>query len=928
MADLTRSTGSCRPSAQDGFVTVQSGISICAGSTSTCASTAPTFRCTLTPTGTRPSALRMRTASPRVWACSGAASPIRSPVWRSMLADGRLLQIGASRMLRRGAGAIAAGPARPAQPVLRRRGRRRAGHRAGSRPGARPVGGAHGRWDLPADRFAIRRSRPRRTGGAGAASRRFAGRGPAAGSSRSPSASRVGPGELHARVAAVRGHPTRPAPRVEVATEAERAGVPPTTTAAGPGHPARRGAPPPRTLRGHRRLRPLRAGARGLRWAREVDVGAQGTRIAAYFGRRRGQPRCALHLRGRRRARAPGARPSSQAWCSSPGSTPYPTGRVWSGWAGCAAVRSDHPGALRAVAGARSVRHAAGHRAARPRQGAPWAGPVTTVRARRPGRGRRPAGSSLAGLVKRYAPGAASCSSSASTSPATTSARASSPTSTGSSTTWARTTRWRVPDSSPSTAARSSGGTTGALVGRVPRLRRCPGYGTRRGYQTGHTWHVRRDVYDALLLEHARSSGRGDDGVLGGDASSTRRRAQAVTSATAASFAPGSWSMPRGQRTEVARRAGTLTFDPELQNVAVYAYFEGARLDPALSGTWEKSRIAVVSTNVGWIWYIPLAPGFLSVGVVTSRDVLAKRAAGVDRRLLRRPVRSCPEVRAILRGRRHECATPARTPTCCSSATTATRSRLHGPGWALCGDAAGFVDPILSIGCYLAHAAASHLAYCCARCCRGRGRRGARLPRLRGAGPVRACGAFRRMTYMFYGFNESKESWWWEARAHPQRARPACFREGQARLPGARHRLRDQPSGLSGGHRRFGVTSSRTSTGTWSRPKGSSPTTVRRAAVCTGARSRSVPSHGSSRWRGLDACERSQRVTFPDAPGDDASVRAPALAVTLLALPARSRREAPRRRARQLTPEESSTVVPQLSPLLRGLVDMGVLATG
>ncbi len=182
----------------------------------------------------------------------------------------------------------------------------------------------------------------------------------------------------------------------------------------------------------------------------------------------------------------------------------------------------------------------------------------------------------------------------------------------------------------------------------------------------------------------------------------------------------------------------------------------------------------MVSIDVGWIWYIPLAQGLISVGVVTSRDVLVNRKQASITEFFEEHLRTCPELAPLLSG-----ATRVRYPGADSDVLVIkdycySVSRLHGPNWALCGDAAGFVDPILSIGCYLAHAAASHLAHALGSLLSGDPIDQALCFRAYEEQVQFSLQAFRRITYMFYGFNDSKESWWWEAkRILSARALPA-----------------------------------------------------------------------------------------------------------------------------------------------------------
>jgi flavin-dependent dehydrogenase len=96
----------------------------------------------------------------------------------------------------------------------------------------------------------------------------------------------------------------------------------------------------------------------------------------------------------------------------------------------------------------------------------------------------------------------------------------------------------------------------------------------------------------------------------------------------------------------------------------------------------------------GWCWRIPL-PGRLSVGVVMNKDAAA-RLGGTPEERLEAAIARDPLLSAAGAGRRR-----------LTGVFTYTNYQLvsargHGPGWAMAGDAFGFVDPMLSPGVYLA----------------------------------------------------------------------------------------------------------------------------------------------------------------------------------------------------------------------------------
>ena len=96
----------------------------------------------------------------------------------------------------------------------------------------------------------------------------------------------------------------------------------------------------------------------------------------------------------------------------------------------------------------------------------------------------------------------------------------------------------------------------------------------------------------------------------------------------------------------------------------------------------------------GWNWRIPL-PGRMSVGVVINKDTAAQLGATPEERL-EAAISRDPVLAAAGPNRRRL------TGVFTYTNYQLVSSRGHGPGWAMVGDAFGFVDPMLSPGVYLA----------------------------------------------------------------------------------------------------------------------------------------------------------------------------------------------------------------------------------
>ncbi|MDC0743938.1 NAD(P)/FAD-dependent oxidoreductase [Polyangium mundeleinium] len=210
---------------------------------------------------------------------------------------------------------------------------------------------------------------------------------------------------------------------------------------------------------------------------------------------------------------------------------------------------------------------------------------------------------------------------------------------------------------------------------------------------------------------------------------------------------------------------GGRVFDPHMNNYAVYGYWSGAEWKILYRGTRDRTNVFICSVDKGWIWYIPVAQDLISVGVVTNTAHFKDALQSQDpESFYHETIQGCPEVRGLLSratnrddfiggGKRisvtRDWSSWAKSPT--------------GPGWATAGDAAIFVDPILSSGVTLAMQSGHRAAYTYRT---ARARRD--LPEdalwrayadyIRGE-----AGSFLRLARYFYGNNRAAPSWWWEA---------------------------------------------------------------------------------------------------------------------------------------------------------------------
>jgi flavin-dependent dehydrogenase len=140
-------------------------------------------------------------------------------------------------------------------------------------------------------------------------------------------------------------------------------------------------------------------------------------------------------------------------------------------------------------------------------------------------------------------------------------------------------------------------------------------------------------------------------------------------------------------------RLGFRRPDPRLRKVAVYAHYEGISRPEGRRG----GDIRIVSRpDLGWFWFIPLAGGRMSVGVVVDLAVHNARSHASLEETLAAYIEETPQAAALCRSARR--VSPVR-----SEADFSYHSDRHaGDRFLIAGDAGAFLDPVFSTGVMLA----------------------------------------------------------------------------------------------------------------------------------------------------------------------------------------------------------------------------------
>ena len=135
-----------------------------------------------------------------------------------------------------------------------------------------------------------------------------------------------------------------------------------------------------------------------------------------------------------------------------------------------------------------------------------------------------------------------------------------------------------------------------------------------------------------------------------------------------------------GRDSLLSRKFGWKDRDADLNKIAVWSYFKGAKRDPGLD---EGATTVAYVPQKGWFWYIPLHSDIVSVGVVGEPGYLYRDTRDPDA-IFHREVEACAWIRdhiSVGAAGASRCASPASTritrsaSAATASAWSATRSR-------------------------------------------------------------------------------------------------------------------------------------------------------------------------------------------------------------------------------------------------------------
>ena len=274
-----------------------------------------------------------------------------------------------------------------------------------------------------------------------------------------------------------------------------------------------------------------------------------------------------------------------------------------------------------------------------------------------------------------------------------------------------------------------------------------------------HSYQVWRPQFDQILLDNAKAQGvtvleghqvtkvifDGDEAIgvefTNAQGESGEAQCRFVVDAS-------------GQSTLLARHLGSKQWDPFFRNLAVYAYFTGAKPLPEP----DQNNIFIESYRYGWLWSIPLHTGRTSVGAVVDSAIGQE---GIQQNgakaFLEAQLAQSGHTRAML-----ENAEMDSEPTVVMD-WSYTAEKLYGPGYILAGDAACFVDPLFSSGVHLA-LMSGVLAAAYVTTALNNASMADEAGQVYQELYLKEYNQFREMARLFYSSNLSAESYFWEAR--------------------------------------------------------------------------------------------------------------------------------------------------------------------
>ena len=229
---------------------------------------------------------------------------------------------------------------------------------------------------------------------------------------------------------------------------------------------------------------------------------------------------------------------------------------------------------------------------------------------------------------------------------------------------------------------------------------------------SSYGYHVERSVFDKILLDRAIELGTDvmqpcrvkevlvEEGRVVG-VSYIDRDTEEVREVRARFTIDGS-----GPASVVGRKMTTRTYDDRMRQTSLFTYYKDVAGEPE----GQEGHVVVTTGPMGWFWYIPMNSdelGEASVGLVTGQEFRPQIKEMGAERFFEAALAATPKVQAML-GPNAKRVGGYRA----IQDWAFVCGQLAGPGYFLAGDAAAFIDPLLSTGVTLAMLAAYSASVC------------------------------------------------------------------------------------------------------------------------------------------------------------------------------------------------------------------------
>ncbi|MGV0953818.1 MAG: NAD(P)/FAD-dependent oxidoreductase [Fluviibacter sp.] len=147
-----------------------------------------------------------------------------------------------------------------------------------------------------------------------------------------------------------------------------------------------------------------------------------------------------------------------------------------------------------------------------------------------------------------------------------------------------------------------------------------------------------------------------------------------------------------GRDTFLANKLQIKHRNPRHNSSSVYAHFDGAIRNDGP----DEGNIAIFWFEHGWFWFIPLADGKTSIGMVTWPYFMKTKGDRSLEEFLLDGIKTCPLLEAKLQNAR--ISSPAEA----TGNFSYVSDRCYGKNYLMLGDAFAFIDPVFSSGVLLA----------------------------------------------------------------------------------------------------------------------------------------------------------------------------------------------------------------------------------